>query len=75
MFGLGTSEIIIIVIVALVLINPKDLPRIVRKIGKIYGKVMREINGVRKTYGQFEKEVKYLADFTEEKNSKKGEKK
>ncbi|MDC7220594.1 MAG: twin-arginine translocase TatA/TatE family subunit [Spirochaetales bacterium] len=71
MFGLGTSEIIVIVIVALVLINPKEMPRIVRKLGKVYATIMREINGVRKTYGQFENEVKYLTELDEKEDKEK----
>ena len=69
MFGLGTSEIIIIAVAALILTNPKDLPVIVRKIGKMYGTVMRHINGVRKSYGQFENEVKSLTDFNDKGHS------
>lgn len=65
MFGLGTAEIIVVVIVALILINPKDLPGLVRKGGRIYGKLMREINGVRKNFSQFEEEVKFLAEIEE----------
>lgn len=63
MFGLGTTEIIVIAVVAVILINPKDLPVIVRKIGKMYGTVMRHFNGARKTFGQFENEVKSLTDL------------
>ena len=36
MFGIGLWELIIIGIVIIVFIKPKDLPRFMRKIGKIY---------------------------------------
>lgn len=64
MFGFGFSEIVTIIIVVIVFLNPKDLPRIVRTIGRIYGKIIRQINGLKKTYGQFEEEVKSISDFS-----------
>lgn len=62
MFGLGFSEIITLAIVIIVLLNPKDLPIIVRKIGKIYGKIMRQINGIKKSFNDFEQELKSISD-------------
>ncbi len=38
MFGVSSGELITILIVAIVFLNPKDWPRIVRIIGKWYGK-------------------------------------
>ncbi|MBI9104309.1 MAG: hypothetical protein JEY99_17960 [Spirochaetales bacterium] len=63
MFGLGLSEIITLIIVVIVFLNPKDLPFIIRKIGKIYGKIMRQINGLKKTFSDFEKEVNSISDI------------
>lgn len=65
MFGLGISEIITLIIVFLVVVNPKDLPKIVRKIGNIYGKFTREINQIKKSYRQFEDDMKIteIKDF------------
>jgi sec-independent protein translocase protein TatB len=40
-FGLGLGEIIIIILVALVVIGPKDLPKMLRKVGKYAGKLRR----------------------------------
>ncbi|ESQ91709.1 hypothetical protein ABAC460_05055 [Asticcacaulis sp. AC460] len=37
--GLGGSELIIIAIVALVVVGPKDLPKLLRNIGKFVGKM------------------------------------
>ena len=65
MFGFGIPEIITVLIVAIVLINPRDLPVILRRIGKIYGRVMRQVNGMRKTYGAFENEVKSMTDLND----------
>ena len=58
MFGLGLSEIFTIIVVAIVILNPKDLPVLVRKIGKIYAVIMRQVNGLKKAYADFEEEVK-----------------
>jgi len=57
MFGFGITETITLVIVVLVLINPKDLPIIVRKLGNIYAKIMKQINILRKSYSDFEDEI------------------
>lgn len=37
MFGLDLWEILIILVVAVIFINPKDMPRFFRGIGKLYG--------------------------------------
>lgn len=63
MFGLGFSEIVVITIVLLVLVNPKELPAIARKSGKVYSRIMREFNGFKKTFKEFENEVKELAEL------------
>jgi Sec-independent protein translocase protein TatA len=66
MFGFGITEIITIIVVIIVLVNPRDLPVIVRKTGKIYGSIMKQINGVRKSFTTFEEEVKTAASFSED---------
>ncbi len=38
MFDIGSSELLLIVIVAVVVIGPKDLPRVLYKLGQIIGK-------------------------------------
>jgi sec-independent protein translocase protein TatB len=40
-FGLGLGEIVIIILVALVVIGPKDLPKMLRKVGRWAGKLRR----------------------------------
>ena len=39
MFGVDTSELLLIAVVALVFIGPKDLPRAMRTVGRWIGKV------------------------------------
>ena len=38
MFGIGYSELLVIAILGLVLIGPKDLPRVMREVGRFVGK-------------------------------------
>ena len=47
MFDVGASELLMIVIVAIVVIGPKDLPRALRTAGKWIGKVRRTSNHFR----------------------------
>jgi sec-independent protein translocase protein TatB len=39
MFGVDTSELLLIAVVALVFIGPKDLPRAMRSVGRWVGKI------------------------------------
>lgn len=41
MFGISFSELIIIAFAALLIIGPKDLPMVLRKVGKVVGKIKR----------------------------------
>lgn len=38
MFDIGSSELLLIAIVAIVVIGPKDLPRVLFKVGQVVGK-------------------------------------
>ena len=48
MFGLGIWEIFMILLIAIVFINPKDLPKIARTLGRWYGKI-RKFNDMLQT--------------------------
>ncbi|MBN1834393.1 MAG: twin-arginine translocase TatA/TatE family subunit [Spirochaetales bacterium] len=41
MFGLGLWEILIIAVVAILLIRPQDLPKVLRRLGRAYGALAR----------------------------------
>ncbi len=41
MFGIGTTEILIILLVALIVIGPESLPKIARTVGKAMGEFRR----------------------------------
>lgn len=39
MFGLGVWEIALICVALLVFVRPEELPRVMRKVGRLYGRV------------------------------------
>jgi sec-independent protein translocase protein TatB len=41
MFGIGPSEIILVVIVLIIFIRPEDLPKFLRSAGKVYGEIKK----------------------------------
>jgi sec-independent protein translocase protein TatB len=72
-FGIGASELLIIAIVALLVVGPKDLPRLLRTIGQFTRKIQgmarefqEHLNEAAKEAGvdDIKKEVTSLTDFT-----------
>lgn len=43
MFGVGTGELIVIILIAILILGPKDIPRVARTIGR----GMREVKRVK----------------------------
>ncbi len=41
MFGLSSTELILIAIIAIIFIKPEDLPTIIRQCGRLYAQIMR----------------------------------
>lgn len=39
MFGLGGAELIVVVLLAVLFIGPKDLPRVARQLGRFFGQL------------------------------------
>ena len=71
---IGWFEILIIVVLALVIIGPKDLPIVLKKIGKWIGtfksyfsEVQQDITDIE---GSIEKEVSLEKEFSTNKNNK-----
>lgn len=54
MFDIGFSEIILIAVVALLVVGPKEFPTLVRKVGEWVGAVRRAINTVK---SEIDKEI------------------
>jgi sec-independent protein translocase protein TatB len=72
-FGLGSSEILVIAVVALIVLGPKDLPRLLRTIGQYMRKIQgmarefqNHLNEAAKEAGvdDVKKEVKGMTNFT-----------
>lgn len=51
MFGFSLSELIVVIVVALVVIGPKDLPKMLRKLGQYAGKLRRMASELRAQSG------------------------
>ena len=49
MFGLGISEIIVIVVAALIFVGPKQLPEFIKSAGKLFVQIRRATNEVKST--------------------------
>jgi Tat protein translocase TatB subunit len=47
MFGMGTQEILIVLVVALIFIGPKRLPEIAKALGKGFGELRRAANDLK----------------------------
>ncbi len=47
MFGITFSELLIILLVALVVIGPEQLPKVARTMGMMWGRAQRYVNGVK----------------------------
>src|ERR1035437_4909136 len=47
MFEIGFSEIVVIMVVALIVIGPERLPKVARTLGLLWGRAQRYVNGVR----------------------------
>lgn len=50
-FGMGFGELVVLVIVAIVVIGPKDLPKVLRKLGQWSGKLRRMAGDLRAQSG------------------------
>jgi len=47
MFGIDFSELIIIMVIALIIVGPERLPKVARTLGHLWGRAQRYINGVK----------------------------
>ena len=50
MLNLGLTEIIVVLVVAIVIVGPERLPNVVRWLGRQYGKLMRSSDELRKAF-------------------------
>ncbi|MGC2164448.1 MAG: Sec-independent protein translocase protein TatB [Gallionella sp.] len=47
MFDLSISELMVIMVVALIVIGPERLPKVARTLGHLWGRAQRYVNGVK----------------------------
>ncbi len=47
MFGITFSELMVILVVALVVVGPEQLPKVARTMGMLWGRAQRYVNGVK----------------------------
>jgi len=50
MLNLGLTEIIVVLVVAIIVVGPERLPTVVRWLGRQYGKLMRSSDELRKAF-------------------------
>ena len=73
MFGIGFSEILVIVVVLLIFVRPEDLPKFIRKAGHLYGKAKKMYNEIMQIKDKILQEIDEAASL-EEKTSAEEEK-
>jgi sec-independent protein translocase protein TatB len=47
MFGVDFSELVVIMLVALIVVGPERLPKVARTLGLLWGRAQRYVNGVK----------------------------
>ena len=65
MFGIGFSEIVIIMLVVIVFVRPTDLPAFTRKLGRLYGLAKRTYNEIVSVKDSFIREMDIVAALKE----------
>jgi sec-independent protein translocase protein TatB len=78
MFGVGTTEILVILLIALLILGPKEIPKIARTLGRTMREFQRATDELRHTINsEIEDEegnIKPLENKTEEKEVAEGNK-
>ncbi len=66
MFGIGITEIILILGIALIVIGPKNLPELARAVGKGYAEFMKGFREIQKSFEEDVSNVKSTLNPLEE---------
>ena len=67
MFDIGWSEILVIAAVAIIVVGPKELPRMLRSFGKTMGMVRRTANDFRRQFDEALREAEREAGLEDTK--------
>jgi TatA/E family protein of Tat protein translocase len=49
MFGIGTQEIILVLLLAVIVVGPKRLPEVATQLGKMYGEFQKAVEGLKQS--------------------------
>ncbi|MEP1934600.1 MAG: Sec-independent protein translocase protein TatB [Roseibium sp.] len=69
MFDIGWTEIMVIACVAIIVVGPKDLPRMLRTLGQTMGKMRKMSREFQSTFNDALKEVEQQADIADMKKT------
>lgn len=67
MFDIGWSEILVIAVVAIVVVGPKELPRMLRTFGRTMGQVRKMSNDFRRQFDEALREAERSVDLDDTK--------
>ena len=69
MFDIGWTELIVVAAVAILVVGPKELPRMLRTFGQVVGKVRRMAGEFQSTFNDAVREAERQADLDDVKKS------
>lgn len=65
MFGLGTTEIVIILLIALIVVGPKEIPKVARTLGRGMAQLRKATDELKETVEE-DKDLKMIKDSFQE---------
>jgi sec-independent protein translocase protein TatB len=65
MFDIGWTELLVVAVVMILVVGPKDLPRMLRTFGQTMGKVKRMANEFQSTFNDALREAEQQADIAD----------
>ncbi|PTW60043.1 sec-independent protein translocase protein TatB [Breoghania corrubedonensis] len=65
MFDIGWTELLVVACIAIIVVGPKDLPRMLRTFGQMVGKLRRMANEFQSTFNDALREAEKQADIDE----------
>ncbi len=64
MFGIGTGELLLILVIALIVLGPERMPRMARDIGRVVGELRRTSDELREEFMNADKLINKAVDVT-----------
>ena len=65
MFDIGWTELLVIACIAIIVVGPKDLPRMLRTLGQTMGKMRRMSREFQSTFNEALREAEQQADIAD----------